>query len=70
MALVIKRAYKLEGSGVTLSFTDVSNRYGVAVKSLVKNKITEGKTATSYGTGSPITRGEMAIFLFRADNLK
>jgi hypothetical protein len=70
MALMIKRAYELEGSGVNLSFTDVSDRYELAVKSLVKNKITQGKTATSYGTGSPITRGEMAIFLFRAGSLK
>lgn len=66
MALVIAKAYKLEGD-VTLKFTDVSDRYESAVKALVDNKITTGKTETSFGTGDNITRGEFAIFLYRAE---
>ncbi len=68
MALVIAKAYKLEGD-VTLKFTDVSDRYESAVKALVENKITTGKTETSFGTGDNITRGEFAIFLYRAEVL-
>jgi hypothetical protein len=70
MALILTRAYHLDGSGVSLSYTDVSERYQDAVKALVKNKITQGKTAKNFGTSAPITRGEMAIFLYRADTMK
>ena len=68
MALLIQRAYKLTGDGVKHPFTDVSSRYEEAVKSLLKNNITQGKTASQFGTGSAITRGEMALFLYRADS--
>ena len=68
MALLIQRAYKLTGDGVKHPFTDVSSRYDEAVKSLLKNKITQGKTASQFGTGLAITRGEMALFLYRADS--
>ncbi|MFK2825132.1 hypothetical protein QYG89_05445 [Bacillus sp. B190/17] len=46
MALLIQRAYKLKVDGVELSFKDVSPRYEEAVKALVKNKATRGKSST------------------------
>ncbi|WP_404356517.1 S-layer homology domain-containing protein [Cytobacillus firmus] len=69
MALVIAKAYELEGD-VTLTFTDVSDRYEQAVQALVENKITSGKSETSFGTGDEITRGEFAIFLHKAETLE
>jgi S-layer homology domain len=68
MALLIQRAYKLSGDGVNIPFTDVSSRYEEAVRSLMKNNITQGKSFTQFGTSSAITRGEMALFLYRADS--
>ncbi|MDN4606155.1 S-layer homology domain-containing protein [Sporosarcina highlanderae] len=67
MALLIQRAYKLSGDGLKLPFTDVSPRYEEAVRALMKNDITQGKTAVKFGTDAAITRGEMALFLYRAD---
>lgn len=68
MALVIAKAYELSGD-VTLKFTDVGDRYTQAVQALVENKITSGKTETSFGTSAKITRGEFAIFLHKAETL-
>lgn len=68
MALMLQKAYNLSGDGVTLPFTDVTPRYETAIKALLKNDITKGKTPTTFGTNQPITRGEMAIFLYRADS--
>lgn len=70
MALLLQRAYKLKGDNVELSFTDISPRYEEAVKALVKNNVTQGKSSTQFGTGTPITRGEMALFLHRAETTK
>jgi S-layer homology domain len=69
MAIIVKNAYQLNGDGTELKFTDVNDRYAEAVKALVKNEITSGKSATSFGTADPITRGEFAIFLYKADTL-
>ncbi|WNS79531.1 S-layer homology domain-containing protein [Domibacillus sp. DTU_2020_1001157_1_SI_ALB_TIR_016] len=70
MALLLQRAYKLNGDDAELSFTDVSPRYEEAVKALVKNNVTQGKSSTQFGTSIPITRGEMALFLHRAETTK
>jgi predicted transposase YbfD/YdcC len=69
MALMLARAYELDGTGVNLPYKDVSERYESAVKALLKAKVTQGKSATSFGTTDSITRGEMAIFLYRANGL-
>jgi hypothetical protein len=50
----------------TKSFTDVSSTYKDAVDYLVANDITSGKTATTFGTGENITRGDAAVFIARA----
>lgn len=70
MALMIQRAYQLSSDGVHLPFIDVSPRYEDAVKALLKHNITQGKSANQFGTNIAITRGEMAIFLHRADETK
>ncbi|MEM1502821.1 S-layer homology domain-containing protein [Domibacillus sp. 8LH] len=68
MALILANAYELKGTAV-LKFTDVPARYTNAVEALVAAGITTGKSATRYGTDLPITRGEFAIFLYRAEML-
>jgi len=70
MALMIQKAYSLYGNEVEVPFIDVSLRYHSAVQNLVKHNITSGKTPAIFGTNMPITRGEMALFLYRADSNK
>ncbi len=70
MALLLQRAYKLSSDGVELSFKDVSPRYEEAVKALLKNNVTQGKTSTQFGTSTSITRGELALFLYRVDTTR
>ncbi|CAM3848065.1 hypothetical protein GCM10009865_53040 [Aeromicrobium ponti] len=69
LAIILTNAYELKGEG-SLAFTDVSDRYADAVKALVTNKITSGKTATSFGTSDAVKRGDFAIFLHKADTLE
>ncbi|MGC8227792.1 S-layer homology domain-containing protein [Pseudobacillus badius] len=68
MALIIQKAYKLTGSA-DHKFTDVAPNYDAAVKALVANDITKGKSETKFGTADPIKRGEFAIFLYKAETL-
>ncbi|WP_309089197.1 S-layer homology domain-containing protein [Domibacillus sp.] len=68
IALILTNAYKLTGTS-DKEFSDVAGRYVTAVDALVANGITQGKTATQFGTADAIKRGEFAIFLYRAENL-
>ncbi|RLQ96820.1 S-layer homology domain-containing protein [Falsibacillus albus] len=67
MAKVIANAYKLTGSE-DLPFTDVSDTFAQYVKALYENDITGGKTATHFGSNDNVTRGEFALFVYRAEN--
>lgn len=67
MALILTKAYKLDGAGAEHKFTDVAPRYEDAVKALVKNDITQGKSDTKFGTADSISRGEFAIFVYKAE---
>ena len=71
VALMISdaNAYNFKGDAKTLKFTDVSARYGESVAGLLVNGITEGTSATKFGTGSSIKRGDFAIFTYRAETL-
>ncbi|WP_052712158.1 S-layer homology domain-containing protein [Domibacillus indicus] len=66
MALILVRAYKLQGTA-DHQFKDVSSVYDAAVQALTANKVTLGKSPSSFGTTLPITRGEFAVFLYRVD---
>ncbi|WP_198508006.1 S-layer homology domain-containing protein [Bacillus sp. FJAT-42315] len=70
MAIIIARAYKLDGEGTQHSFTDVGKNYTAAVNALIKHEITLGKTATTFGTVDNITRGDFAVFVFKAEMLE
>ncbi|KMY55618.1 hypothetical protein AC623_18175 [Bacillus sp. FJAT-27231] len=68
-ALMLAKAYNIEGNVDNVKFTDVSSRYKAAVAALVDNGITTGKLNNRFGTADPITRGELAIFLHRLEML-
>lgn len=68
IALILANAYDLNGTS-DKEFSDVSSRYEAAVEALVAAGITQGKTATTFGTSDAITRGEFAIFLYKAENI-
>ncbi|WP_162920129.1 S-layer homology domain-containing protein [Paenisporosarcina cavernae] len=67
MAKVIANTYDLTASSDVIPFTDVNPRFVPFVAALVENNITQGKTATSFGSTAVITRGEFALFVFRAE---
>ncbi|MFL0362205.1 S-layer homology domain-containing protein [Pseudobacillus sp. 179-B 2D1 NHS] len=68
-ALMLAKAYKVKGNTANVKFSDVSSRYTEAVAALVDNKITSGKANNKFGTSDPITRGELAIFLYKLETL-
>lgn len=68
-AIMLSRAYGVEGDAANVEFTDVAPRYKDAVAALVDNKITEGKSATKFATTDSIKRGELALFLHRLETL-
>ncbi|MUV07248.1 hypothetical protein GOP80_08640 [Planococcaceae bacterium Storch 2/2-2] len=68
VALLLSRAFDLT-EGEAHSFTDVSPRYDEAVRLLVHHGITKGVTPERFETERPVTRGEYALFLYRALHL-
>lgn len=68
MAKVLANAYNLKSDAQT-PFTDLGPNFGAHIAALYANKITEGKTETTFGTSENITRGDLAIFLMRAATL-
>lgn len=53
-------------AGAASNFTDVAPKYKDAVDYLVANNITQGATATTFGTHENIKRGDLAIWLAKA----
>ena len=46
-------------------FTDIGPPFDRAIECLVWYDVTRGRTAETYDTGSRVTRGQMALFLYR-----
>lgn len=69
MAKMITAAYELEATSQNIPFTDVNSRFAPDVAALVEAGVTSGKTPTRFGANDPITRGEFALFIFRADQI-
>jgi hypothetical protein len=69
MAKIIANAYKLKADDVELPFTDVNDTWAPYVKALYKYGVTKGKTETSFGAYLNITRGEFALFVYRAKDV-
>ncbi|KAA0955550.1 S-layer homology domain-containing protein [Sporosarcina sp. ANT_H38] len=72
MAKAIDLGFKLEGKSTRNPFRDVSNSawYVNHVKALVSNKVTKGKSSTTFDPNSSITRTQMASFVVRTENIK
>jgi len=68
LAVWIQKGFELTSESTTVAFQDVTGQYTKAVAALVENKVTFGKSATTFGTQANATRGEFAMFLQRADN--
>ena len=66
LAKWIAVAFDLEAGHSENPFTDVEGHYVDAVKALVENEVTLGKTATTFGTKENATRGQFALFVYRA----
>ncbi|MDN4605949.1 S-layer homology domain-containing protein [Sporosarcina highlanderae] len=64
--LVASAIVPVASAAETKSFTDVSSAYADAVNYLVAEGITQGTSATTFGTTQNITRGDAAVFIARA----
>ncbi|MGO1057657.1 S-layer homology domain-containing protein [Planococcus sp. FY231025] len=62
-AVFLANAFKLKGDTSNVKFTDVNSRYMAAVAALVDNGVTNGKSATQFGTDDNITRGDFARWI-------
>lgn len=63
--------YTIDDKVTKTQFTDVNTNFAKYVSALLKNGITVGKTEKQFGAEQNLTRGEMALFIFRAkDDLK
>lgn len=69
MAKVLAEAYLLNSSTGEIPFTDVNPRFKLSVAALVESGVALGKTETKFGAEDNVTRGEFALFVFRADQL-
>lgn len=71
MAKIIANAFKLQGDAANLPFTDVVNSpYKEQIAALYANKVTTGTTATTFSPLAPVTRGQLASFVVRAEEAK
>ncbi|CAM3131303.1 5'-nucleotidase C-terminal domain-containing protein [Filibacter tadaridae] len=66
LAKVIAKAYGLKGGNLKNDFTDVNSNWDPFVDALLKNGITKGKSSKEFGANQDVTRGEFALFVYRA----
>lgn len=64
MAKFLVTAFELQELSEQTPFTDVGGVFGPYIEALYGAQITNGKTATTFGTHANITRGEFANLLF------
>lgn len=69
MAKMLVNAYELSNE-TTANFKDVNSNWIGYVSALKENNITLGKTETTFAPEANLTRGEFALFMFRAENLE
>lgn len=68
MAKIISRAYELKGDTKNLPFTDIAiSPYKEEIAALYDNKVTVGSTPTTFSPVAPVTRGQLASFVVRAE---
>nr|WP_295974420.1 S-layer homology domain-containing protein [uncultured Bacillus sp.] len=68
LAVWIEQAFKLQvdAENAVLPFDDVAKQYAQSVAALVSNGVTNGTSATTFGTYDNAKRGDYAIFMYRA----
>lgn len=68
MAKVLANAANLsiDNNVKSTKFKDVNSNFAKYVEALVKAGITQGKSDTNFGADDKVTRGEIALFLFRS----
>jgi hypothetical protein len=70
-AAIVASAVAPAASAASVSdFKDVAPKYQEAVSFLVDNEITQGTTATTFGTNDHVKRGDAAIWLVRTLGLE
>lgn len=71
MAKIIDNAFDLSGGDVNaLPFKDVqTSQYKAHIADLFANGVTTGVTATKFDEKSPVTRGQLASFVVRAEKV-
>ena len=71
MAKMIARGFNLQvAEGATTPLTDVHADYEQYVTALYTNKVTTGRTATTFDGTSNVTRGQLVAFVARAEKAK
>ncbi|MER1984407.1 MAG: S-layer homology domain-containing protein [Solibacillus sp.] len=71
MAKMIANGFGLQtAADVTSPFTDVRADYADFITALFANSVTTGKTATTFDGSSYVTRGQLATFVVRAENVQ
>ena len=72
LAKILVNAFELkESQEGQLPFTDVAPNSDLAkyVQTLLNHSITQGTSATTFSPTNPVTRGQMASFVVRAENV-
>ncbi|MCP3762162.1 GDSL-type esterase/lipase family protein [Domibacillus sp. A3M-37] len=64
-AIILARILPVVTEQKETVFTDVSDRYKEAVNTLTAHGIVQGKTNSRYGTNDLLTRGELALMIYR-----
>ncbi|MED3660553.1 S-layer homology domain-containing protein [Ureibacillus terrenus] len=70
MAKIIARAFNIKASpGTKTPFTDLTNKeYVDYIRALYEYKITTGTTPTTFSGTDSVKRGQMVVFVYRAEN--
>lgn len=67
MTAFIARGFGFESTrNIVIPFSDVNSRFNPFVSALYEHEITFGKDEDTFGSNLEVTRGEFALFLFRA----
>ncbi|MEH7883017.1 S-layer homology domain-containing protein [Bacillus sp. JJ1609] len=70
MAKMLSLGYNLKAASTKTNFTDVPEKswFSGYVSAITENAITSGISSTSFAPGQSVNRGQMAAFVYRAEN--
>ncbi|MEK4426695.1 GLUG motif-containing protein [Solibacillus sp. FSL K6-1523] len=67
--ILVEAFHLLSPKGATMPLTDVHKDYADYILALYTNGITTGQTATEFDGTSHVTRGQLAVFVVRAEEV-